>query len=220
MTSPRMSRTKLGTKTMAMATATLLRLAPRRAATVRARTSGGKENRASITRMVTESTQPRRKPANSPRGSATTMARATISKVARSETRPPQMIRLRMSRPRSSVPRRWWRLGPASMASRSWALGSCGATSGAKMAATIMTTRNPRPATAQWSREEGPPEPAGPARAVDHLGRRRPGRGGRADQRVVGARRGQRGHASRTFGIEEAVDHVDHQVDQRRTSRR
>ena len=69
MTSPRSRRTKLGMKTMAMAMAVSLMLAPRRAATVRARISGGNENMASIARMITESTAPRKKPAISPSGS-------------------------------------------------------------------------------------------------------------------------------------------------------
>ena len=165
-----MRRTKLGIMTMAMATAALLMLAPSRAATVRASTSGGKENRASITRMVTVSNQPRRKPAMIPRGRATTMAMATISKVARRETRPPQMIRERMSRPRSSVPSQWWALGAALMARRSWALGLCGATSGAKMAARIITTRKTRPATAQQSDRKARQNLGRPPRLVGHLG--------------------------------------------------
>ena len=76
MTSPRRRRTKLGTNTMAMAMAASLMSAPRSAATVNARTSGGKEKRASIVRMITESTAPRKNPAIRPRGMATRAARA------------------------------------------------------------------------------------------------------------------------------------------------
>ena len=47
---------------MAMAMAASLMSAPSNAATVRARISGGNENRASIVRMITESTAPRKKP--------------------------------------------------------------------------------------------------------------------------------------------------------------
>jgi hypothetical protein len=57
-------------KTMAMAMATSLTLAPSRAATVSASISGGNENMASIARMITESTAPRKKPAISPSGAA------------------------------------------------------------------------------------------------------------------------------------------------------
>ena len=63
MTSPRSNRTKLGTNTMAMAMDASLTSAPSSAATVRARISGGKEKRASIARMITESTAPRKNPA-------------------------------------------------------------------------------------------------------------------------------------------------------------
>ncbi len=119
MTSPRSSRTKPGTKTMAMAMAASLMSAPSSAATVRARMSGGNENMASMTRMITLSTAPRKKPAIRPSGMAMTAARPTISKAARSEMRAPQISRLRMSRPRSSVPSQWASEGPALTALRS-----------------------------------------------------------------------------------------------------
>ena len=123
MTSPRSRRTKLGTNTIAMAIAASLMSAPSNAATVRARTSGGNENSASIVRMITESTAPLKNPAIRPRGMAMTAARPTISNAARNEIRAPQMRRLRMSRPRSSVPSRWESDGPALMALMSCASG-------------------------------------------------------------------------------------------------
>src|ERR1700722_15152582 len=154
MTSPRRRRTKLGTNTMAIAMAASLMSAPRRAATVKARISGGNEKRASIVRMITESTAPRKNPAISPRGMATTAARATISNDTRNEIRAPQIRRLRMSRPRSSVPSQCEAEGPALTALMSWASGACGATGGAKMAATITISRKPSPAMAQrWCRK-------------------------------------------------------------------
>ena len=134
---------------MAMAMAASLTSAPSSAATVRARISGGNEKRASIVRMITESTAPRKNPAIRPSGMATTAARPTISNAARSEMRAPQMRRLRMSRPRSSVPSQCEADGPALTALMSWAFGGCGATSGAKMAATITIRRKTRPAMAQ-----------------------------------------------------------------------
>ena len=76
---------------MAMAMAASLTSAPSSAATVRARISGGKEKRASIVRMITESTAPRKNPAIRPSGMATTAARPTISNDARNEMRAPQI---------------------------------------------------------------------------------------------------------------------------------
>ena len=63
--------------------------------------------------------------------------------------RAPQMSRLRMSRPRSSVPSQCDHEGAALMALMSWALGGCGATKGAKMAARMMMMRKTTPAMAQ-----------------------------------------------------------------------
>ena len=90
MTSPRSNRTKLGTNTMAMAMAASLTSAPSSAATVKARISGGKEKRASIARMITESTAPRKNPAIKPSGMATTAAIPTISNAARNEIAHPK----------------------------------------------------------------------------------------------------------------------------------
>ena len=148
MTSPRSNRTKLGTNTMAMAMAASLTSAPNSAATVRAMMSGGKEKRASIVRMITESIAPRKNPATRPSGMAMTAARPTISNDERSEMRAPQIKRLRMSRPRSSVPSQCEMDGPALMALMSVASGGCGAISGAQMAATIRMSRKSRPAMA------------------------------------------------------------------------
>jgi hypothetical protein len=99
MTSPRSRRTNPGTNTMAMAMAASLTSAPSNAATVRARISGGNENSASIVRMITESTAPRKKPAMRPSGMATNAAKPTISKAARNEMRAPQMSRLKYVAP-------------------------------------------------------------------------------------------------------------------------
>ncbi len=134
---------------MAMAMAASLTSAPSRAATVRARINGGNEKSASMVRMITLSTAPRKKPAMRPSGMAKTAASATISNAARSEIRAPQISRLRMSRPRSSVPSQCAAEGPALMALMSWTSGECGATQGAKMAATMTIRRKSRPAMAQ-----------------------------------------------------------------------
>ena len=68
MTSPRSRRTKLGTNTMAMAMAASLMSAPRSAATVRARISGGKEKSASIVRMITRVGRASEEPGDQPEG--------------------------------------------------------------------------------------------------------------------------------------------------------
>ena len=89
MTSPRSRRTKLGMNTIAMATAVSLRLAPSRAATVRARISGGNENIASMARMITESMAPRKNSGDqTERAPQNRMAIPTISNVARMEMPP------------------------------------------------------------------------------------------------------------------------------------
>ena len=80
---------------------------------------------------------------------ATSAAKPTISKAARNEMRAPQISRLKMSRPRSSVPSQCDQEGEELTALMSWAFGGCGATRGAKMAATMTTTRKITPAMAQ-----------------------------------------------------------------------
>ncbi len=77
-----------------------------------------------------------------PSGTPSTNANATEARPTSSETRAPQMMRLRMSRPNSSVPSqcRSTAPGPLSTASENCADGLSGAMSGAAAATTIMTT--------------------------------------------------------------------------------
>src|SRR5689334_14241024 len=63
------------------------------------------------------------------------------------ETRAPYMIRVRMSRPMSSVPSQWAALGPALISGKFW-VGEYGARTGAKIATTITRPTNASAATA------------------------------------------------------------------------
>ena len=103
---PRMRRTNPGTNTIAIAMDSLSRLLPSSAATVNARISGGNANIASMTRINKLSVRPPKYPAIRPSGSATANAKPMIMNAASSETWAPYMMRLKMSRPMSSVPSR------------------------------------------------------------------------------------------------------------------
>ncbi len=203
MTSPLINRTKLGTNTTAIAMAASFRLAPNSAATVSARTRGGKENRASISRMTVVSNQPRKYPAINPIGRATTMAIPTISKVARSETRAPQMRRLKMSRPRSSVPSQCAPDGAALRALRSAKFGLYGAINGAAIAATVSKIRYKSATTARRSRTNRRHSRSG--RSVSMSGELSSARSLTdlvpEDEGVGVPRRQQRGQPRRTLGL-------------------
>ena len=201
MTSPRSNRTKLGTNTMAMAMAASLMSAPSNAATVRARMSGGNEKRASIVRMITESTAPRKNPAIRPSGMAMTAARPTISNDARSEMRAPQIRRLRMSRPRSSVPSQCESDGPALTALMSCGVGRVGRDQRGEDRGDDHDEEEDQAGDGPSLMEEADPEPRPPfgqlVGAVPRLGD-----GGEADERVAGVGRapGAHGRALTTGG--------------------
>ena len=97
---------------MAMAIAAWVTLGPSSAATASPSIRGGKANSASISRIRKLSRKPPKNPAMSPIGNANateiTMTRPQMC----SSFGALAMIRLRMSRPMLSVPRRWSRVGP------------------------------------------------------------------------------------------------------------
>src|SRR6478735_4730542 len=76
-TCDRMTRTSPGTKTMAMASDALVRLAPRSAEIARANVSGGNVNNASMQRSMIPPSHPPKKPDDSPSTSATLVAIVT-----------------------------------------------------------------------------------------------------------------------------------------------
>src|SRR6185437_4927817 len=90
---------------MAMAIMALTSPGPRIATSVRASSREGKDRMTSITRMMTTSTTPRKKPATRPRITPATSAATTTKKPMASEKRAPKMTRESMSRPTSSVPK-------------------------------------------------------------------------------------------------------------------
>ena len=88
----------------------------------------------------------------SPIGTATTMASTVARKPAWIEARAPQMIRDSVSRPRSSVPSRCSRDGPARSASKSVASGEYGAIQRAKSAMSTAPTTTASEITAAGRR--------------------------------------------------------------------
>src|SRR6185503_4610436 len=100
------------------------------------------------------------------------------------------MTRLRMSRPKSSVPSGWFRLGDCRRSVDFILMGSCGASSGAR-SAVATSTRMSRP----------PRTPSGLLRIT---------RNTRASEPVLNDMRKRL--AEPDPRVEEAVDHVDHQI--------
>ena len=101
----------------------------------------------SAPRMTIVSTRPPRNPATMPRGTPTAKPKTTEARPTSSDTRAPQMIRLRRSRPNSSVPSQWPSTapGPLRTAWENCADGLRGAMSGAAAAMTIIATASSAP---------------------------------------------------------------------------
>src|ERR1700694_4211325 len=135
--------------TSAMAMIALLNPAPSEDTMAIASRYAGNASNTSRQRMMTLSTTPRAYPEMAPSVTPTSSASATGARPTTSDTRPPQTNRLRMSRPRSSVPRTC--AVPPIGASRmvaSTASGSYGATSGASSETTATAPTINRPAIA------------------------------------------------------------------------
>src|SRR6266513_2965704 len=93
-----------------------------------ARTRRGKARKTSVVRMTASSGQPPKYPASSPTPRLIAMARTRIPTL--SEMRAPATIRLRRSRPRSSVPSGWRADGNWSFSSGAMRSGLAGVTAG------------------------------------------------------------------------------------------
>ncbi len=91
---------------MLMASIAFVMPEPRMAVTATARSTPGKAKMTSSVRMMTALTGPRNQPAMRPMISPKKELNAIGTAATGSETRPPQISRLRMSRPWPSVPSR------------------------------------------------------------------------------------------------------------------
>jgi len=91
---------------------------------------GGSDSAALTSHMQNRSKRPPTKPISVPAGTPSTAPQPTASNAARRSTRSPYSSRLRTSRPCPSVPSQCPGDGPARLARRSCASGSCGASHG------------------------------------------------------------------------------------------
>ena len=112
---------------------------PREAVIAIASTSAGNASSASMTRIASRSKVPPRYPARSPTETPTRNPMLTEMTPTDSEMREPQRTRENTSRPRSSVPSRWSRLGPSLV----WPMGRLGSSNGRTLANTARKTMRP-----------------------------------------------------------------------------
>jgi hypothetical protein len=132
---------KLGVSATPIAMISLSNEPPRAVTMIKAKSSVGNANNMSVTRKITASVPPPLNPAKMPRGTPTMNPTITAPTPTCSDTRVPQMMRLRRSRPNSSVPNKCLpENGPLKTKSENWADGLSGEISGAKMAQRIITT--------------------------------------------------------------------------------
>ena len=105
----------------------------------------GNARRRSMQRIINVSAHPPQYPAHRPRSVPTSSAAVMEAPPIRSEIREPYIIRLRISRPKSSVPRGCSNEGGSSRAYRFCSMGSCGAKTGAQRATKRSRNRMPPP---------------------------------------------------------------------------
>ncbi len=104
---------------------TALRMpAPRAAVITRARITVGNASIRSVARIIVSSATPPTNPAMAPTSVPSTAARTTAPMPTGIEMRAPYRMRLRMSRPRASVPSQWPAVGGASRPAMSCSSGS------------------------------------------------------------------------------------------------
>jgi hypothetical protein len=100
----RASRTKFGVNATPMARISFGREPPSAVTMISARSRVGNAISMSEARMTSISIRPPQTPARMPSGTPSTKAKTTDARPTWSDTRAPQMMRLRRSRPNSSVP--------------------------------------------------------------------------------------------------------------------
>src|SRR6266446_5270595 len=159
-------------------------------------------------RMMRVSTLPPRTPARMPSGTPSTKPKTTEARPTSSETRAPQMMRLKMSRPNSSVPRRCRSTtpGPLSTESENCADGLSGAMRGAAAATTTMAAaiKSPMPMGSHRRRR---PRVSSPARPMDRS------TGSARRTTAIGLSRLPVGDPRVHDGVEHVDDQVDHDDD-------
>ena len=149
------------TPSVSMAATMLL---PNTATTAMITISPGIDIRPSVIPIAQRSRRPPRSPARRPIGNPSTTATPTASEAASSETRAPYINRDSTSRPSSSVPSQWSRLGEASTLERSFLIGSNGASTGASTATITSRIRNARGTAVTGCRQSRRNNPAGTVR--------------------------------------------------------
>src|SRR6266849_9785783 len=204
----RARRTKLGVSAMPIAMISFPSVPPSAVTMMSASSRVGNAISMSALRMMAVSRAPPRVPARMPSGTPTRKPQNTEARPTCSETRAPQMMRLRMSRPNSSVPSRWRSTapGPLSTASEYCADGLSGAMRGAAAASTIMATAIRMPSPSGSQRRRCPPR--------DRRGSSRP----RVTPRSSDSARGLMAIAIPGLPVgdprvDDRVEHVDGQVD-------
>ena len=111
---PRVSRAKIGTAKMPIATMALIAPGPSVATSMIASRMAGKANMKSDSRIRISSVQPRRADAHRPRATPNTMPMLTATTPTVIEFCAPAMMIDRVSRPNWSVPSQWSKEGGAS----------------------------------------------------------------------------------------------------------
>ena len=134
-----MSRANLGMLTNPIAIMTLKSDGPRAAEMANARRILGKARITSMARMMRLSIRPPKYPAISPSAVPTKKARLTEISPTDREIREPKITRVSTSRPSSSVPKGWVKLGGDSIAPKFVSEGPKGVRSGATRAVMVTT---------------------------------------------------------------------------------
>jgi hypothetical protein len=138
----RARRTKFGVSAIPMATISFIKVPPSAVTMMRASSKVGKAISMSAHRMMQVSTRLPWTPARIPSGTPRAKPKITDASPTCSDTRAPQMTRLSMSRPNSSVPRAWRSKAPGALstASENCADGLKGARNGAPAAITTIAS--------------------------------------------------------------------------------
>src|ERR1051326_1447370 len=149
-TGPRTTRAKMGVYTMPIAMITFAGFGPNAATMPSASRTVGKANSTSMVRMMIWSGHPPAYPAIKPSADPTTNAIATDTTDTCSDSRAPNTIRLRMSRPNVSAPSGNAQLGPAIRLEPTICSGLRSGSRSAVRASSTNTVTMTRPIAAAW----------------------------------------------------------------------